>query len=392
VQFQIDGANFGSPVPLSGGQAISATISTLAAGTHSIAANYSGGGNYNPSTASTKQTVNDSSATVQVSLTTGTNPSNYGASLTFTAAVNGQYGQVTNHGRSAQPQIATGSVTWSTNTGCGATPLTAGSAICTTSILPGGPDNVGATYGGDSDHNGGSGSVQQGVNEQTPLVTVTNVNPASEGYGAGTATVVTATLTWTGSGNAPAGNLAFKSTAGGAFAGSSSCSKTNTATITCTQSFTPSVTDAAATYTMSASYSSDGNYNSASSTQTNNFSIVQSKVTPTVSVLSVLPNPVPYGIGLGAIVTATLSWTGSGAAPTASSGPPLNFSSAVSSLLCVWEKSVRSSAAHCSLRWRRMRWAPIRFPRATQATVTTIRRAAPRPTILESRRIYRSST
>jgi hypothetical protein len=38
------------------------------------------------------------------------------------------------------------------------------------------------------------------------------------------------------------------------------------------------VTDAAATYTMSASYSSDGNYNSASSTQTNNFSIVDLRV------------------------------------------------------------------------------------------------------------------
>jgi Big-like domain-containing protein len=49
IQFRVNGANFGSPVTLSGGKAILAT-SSLPAGTDNMAASYSGNGNLNPST------------------------------------------------------------------------------------------------------------------------------------------------------------------------------------------------------------------------------------------------------------------------------------------------------------------------------------------------------
>ena len=325
VQFQIDNVNFGTPVTLVGGQAVSGTTTTLALGPHSIAAIYSGDTDHTGSTGSLQQTVNAAGADEEVYLTGGSNPSTYGAPVTFTAIISGQYGEAVHQRTAVHPRIVTGTVTWSANTGCGATPITSGTATCTTSVLPGGSDTVTAAYNGDPNHTASSGSLGQAVNLQTPTVAVTNISPASEGYGAGTATLITATLTWTGSGVAPTGGLMFKSTAAGSFAGSPSCSAAPL-TITCTQSFTPATTDAVGAYTISARYASDGNYNSASSTQTNNFSITQTKSTPTVTMTSVFPNVERYGSSVGTAITATISWTGSGPAPTGK-GALLSFSS-----------------------------------------------------------------
>jgi hypothetical protein len=147
---------------------------------------------------------------------------------------------------------------------------------------------------------------------QTPTVTVTNVSTASEAYGSGTATVVTATLAWTGSGAAPTGGLTFASTAAGSYSAPSCTGATSP--ITCTATFTPTATDAVAIYTLSASYVATANYNGSSSAQTNNFSIAAQ--TPTVTVTKVSPASEAYGSGTATVVTATLSWTGSGAAPT----------------------------------------------------------------------------
>jgi hypothetical protein len=94
VQFQIDGANFGSPVAISGGSATSAPTSGLSAGSHTVEAVYSGDPNFSASTsAGITQTVKASlpvyinassgaaysynSSTGALSLTNGT--------LTFTA-------------------------------------------------------------------------------------------------------------------------------------------------------------------------------------------------------------------------------------------------------------------------------------------------------------------
>ena len=52
VQFQVDGANFGSPVTLVNGNATSKSISTLKLGTHTVTASYSGDPDFTASTAS----------------------------------------------------------------------------------------------------------------------------------------------------------------------------------------------------------------------------------------------------------------------------------------------------------------------------------------------------
>ncbi len=164
-----------------------------------------------------------------------------------------------------------------------------------------------------------SGTAAFTVTQQTPTVAVTNVSIGSEAYGSGTATTVTAALSWTGNGVAPTGGLSFSSTAAGGF-GPASCSGT-TSPISCGAAFTPTATDAPNTYTLSANFSGDTNYGIASSTQTNNFSIAQQ--TPTVVVTNVSVGSEPYGSGTAAAVTATLSWTGSGVAPSGG----LSFSS-----------------------------------------------------------------
>jgi len=68
VQFKIDGSDFGSPVALSGGSATSDATSTLAAGSYTVSAVYSGEANFDSSTSSPlTQTVNKAAATVTLS-------------------------------------------------------------------------------------------------------------------------------------------------------------------------------------------------------------------------------------------------------------------------------------------------------------------------------------
>ncbi|MGA9527391.1 MAG: Ig-like domain repeat protein, partial [Terriglobales bacterium] len=176
VQFYIDSTAFGSAVTLSSGSATSGSISTLAVGNHTVTATYSGDTNNSGSTGTLSggQTVGQAGAgTITVSLTSGTDPSTYGQSLTFTASIPGQYGQVKGRNPNGKggikPETVTGTVTWSPNTGCSpttVTPGTPGTATCTTSILPvGTSDTVTANYGGDSNHSSGSGSVSQQVNQ-----------------------------------------------------------------------------------------------------------------------------------------------------------------------------------------------------------------------------------
>ena len=156
-----------------------------------------------------------------------------------------------------------------------------------------------------------SGTGTLTVTQQTPTVAVTNVSVNSEAYGSGTATTVTATLSWTGNGVAPTGGLSFSSTAAGGF-GPANCIGT-TSPISCSATFTPTATDAPNTYTLSANFSGDTNYGTASSTQTNNFSIAKNS---SVS-LSITNVSTTYGSTTPVSVSTLVSWSGGGSAPTA---------------------------------------------------------------------------
>ncbi|MBZ5529918.1 MAG: Ig-like domain repeat protein [Acidobacteriia bacterium] len=140
-----DGATpISSDVPLVAGSA-SLTISSLPAGTHSITAQYSGDANFNAAASpALTQIVNSpkANAAITLVLSSGTNPSVFGAPLTFTARVT--------------PASATGTVVFFDGPVAmsGNVPLVGGTASFSTSALTAGTHSITAQYGGDGSFNG----------------------------------------------------------------------------------------------------------------------------------------------------------------------------------------------------------------------------------------------
>ncbi|MGB0044420.1 MAG: Ig-like domain repeat protein [Terriglobales bacterium] len=147
---------------------LTCTTSSLAVGTDTVTATYAGDAYTSTSNGSVSggQVVSLASTTTKVS--SSTNPSVAGQSVTFTATV-----------AVVAPGVGTptGTVGWSSNTGCGTTAVSAGKATCTTSSLPGGTDTVTANYNGDATHGTSNGSVSQVVNA------VLTVTPMSLTFG-----------------------------------------------------------------------------------------------------------------------------------------------------------------------------------------------------------------
>src|SRR5439155_6287947 len=94
VQFQADGSNLGSPVPVSttlGVTTASLSTAALAGGTHTISASYSGDNNFTNSASNPiTQTVGKVSTTT--TLVSSANLSVWGQSVTFTVTVTGNSG------------------------------------------------------------------------------------------------------------------------------------------------------------------------------------------------------------------------------------------------------------------------------------------------------------
>jgi hypothetical protein len=143
VTFYDGGVSLGSAPLSSGGQASLAT-STLAAGTHSITAAYSGDSTFTGSTTNVlSQTVNkDATAT---SLASSLNPAKYGQTVTFTATVT--------------PSAATGTVTFlNGSTAMGTVVLSSGQAQFSTSFKQG-TYSITAAYNGNTTFAGSTSPV-----------------------------------------------------------------------------------------------------------------------------------------------------------------------------------------------------------------------------------------
>jgi len=147
------------------------TTTTLPVGTDTIAANYSGDTNNNPSSNSPglSQVVNakwPSTTKVVPSL----NPSTYGQAVTFTATV------------TSSGSTPTGTMAFTANSvtisGCSAVTLTgSATAACNTTSLGAGTDSIVATYSGDTTHASSiSPTVSQVVNQATLTVTAQNAS------------------------------------------------------------------------------------------------------------------------------------------------------------------------------------------------------------------------
>ena len=196
IQFQIDGVNAGSPVPLSGNTA-AYTTTDVNAGTHSVVALYSGDGNFAASTsAAFVQSVAQAAAATAISSSNGSTI--YGQPVTFTATV-------TPASRSAKG----GDVQFQVDGNNKGSPvdLTGNMATYTTSTLATGSHLIVAVYSGDSNLTAStSPALTQDVAQAT---TTTAVSSSSALASNGQPVTFTATVKPT-SGNGETGTVQFQ--------------------------------------------------------------------------------------------------------------------------------------------------------------------------------------
>ncbi len=169
------------------------STSTLAQGSHGITATYSGDSNYAGSSGVLTQFIGQQTSSVNV--TSSDNPAPTGQAVTFTANVSGDIG------------IPTGTVTFlDGTTTLGTSTLDAnGNATLTASTLALGNHNITATYGGDTNYTGSSGSLTEVISQETnsTMSLVSSANPALAGQ------AVTFTATVSGSRGTPTGSVTF---------------------------------------------------------------------------------------------------------------------------------------------------------------------------------------
>jgi hypothetical protein len=160
----LDGATkLAIPVTLANGSA-SLTFAALAAGIHSIVADYSGDNNFVPAnSAALTQTVNEASTTIQ--MVSSANPSYVDQGVTFRATVTGQF-----------QGLATGSVTFKQGKVILATEtLTNGQATYATTFTTTGARSITATYSGDGNNLPSTSAALKQVVDSLPAATTTSV-------------------------------------------------------------------------------------------------------------------------------------------------------------------------------------------------------------------------
>jgi Big-like domain-containing protein len=253
-----DGATIiGSPATLTAGVATVSTSTLTASGSpHSITAVYSGDTNFTTSTSSVLSQVVNQATTTRLALTSGTTPSAFGQSLTFTATV--------------APTAGTGTPTGTVNffdgtstTPIGTETLSSGAATFSTSSLTvsGSPHSITAVYAGAGTFAGSTSSaVSQVVNRaNTALIAVSN-SPTVTGNAT---TTLTATLTNT-SASVPA---AAGQTVSFTITHSSSTVVTGTGTTNASGVATASVSTSGVSVgdTITASFAGNTSYNAATS-------------------------------------------------------------------------------------------------------------------------------
>ena len=171
------------------------TIDTLSVGANSITATYGGDSGHSGSASpAVSQVVNKATTTGAVN--SSLNPSSSGQSVTFTAAVTGEYGGT-----------PTGNVTFYNGTvSLGTAALAGGTASYTTSTLTAATHSITAVYGGDTNFTGStSPKLSQVVTAAlaTKTVVASSVNPSL------VAQSVTFTATVTASTGTPGGTVTF---------------------------------------------------------------------------------------------------------------------------------------------------------------------------------------
>jgi len=273
VQFNIDGSAFGSPVTLAFGSASSASIATLAVGTHTVTAVYSGDTN-NPGSTGTLsggQVVTQASQTITV---TTPAPSTAIDKSSFTVVASATSGLPISFTHSGA--CTNSNATYTINA------LAKPGATCTVTM----------NQAGNSDY-----TAAPTVNETTTVVTPTAPTvsftgaPASATY----SSIFTVTASSTNDPSVPS------------ITSSGSCALSNTVVNGTTVSDSVTITNGTGTCTLTAQWAASGGYAAAKATQ----KTAAAKATPVVSFTGA---PADADQGANFTVTATSNESGSGAA------------------------------------------------------------------------------
>lgn len=289
VNFTIDGSTVATVSVNSAEPATaSTTITAPTSGSHTLEAVYSGDSNYASST-SAGVALNVAKTSTTISITPSTTTPTAGSSLQVFATISaGSYGSAAPTGTVTVMLDGISEGTASVNS---AEPAT---ASVTFTVPSTGTHTLTASYSGDTNYNSSttSSSVTLNVSKSTPTVVVT---PATLSPGVGSALQLTASVSPPSSGGtAPTGTVNFM--LDGASVGTALVSSGSPSTATLTIN-----TPALGSHTVQASYSGDGNYNTATS------SVVTINVTRGNTTLSVTPGTTsPLG-GSTMLVTATLN-------------------------------------------------------------------------------------
>ena len=216
--------------------------SSMAIGSHSITATYSGDSNFTGGTSTALSQVVQQ-ATTTTALSASANPSTFGASVTFTATVTAQ--------ASGSP---TGTVTFSDgSTTLGQGTVNAGTATYSTASLAPGSHSITATYSGDSNFTGSASTVLGQVVQKANTTVALNA-PGSANVNQ---IIALAANVASGTSGVPTGTVNFLD--GTTQIGSGSLNGSGTATFSTS-------TLAAGSHSITAVYGGDGNFNGSTST------------------------------------------------------------------------------------------------------------------------------
>lgn len=282
-----DGANVLGAVGLTGGTA-SLTTTTLAAGSHSIIASYSGDttNSFNPSTSpALAQTVNLATSTTVV--TSSVNPSYLNQTVTYTATITSQYGGAV----SGNVMFKQGATTLAT------VPLPLGTTQVSysTSYATAGTYNITAVYSGDVNNIGSTSAVLKQSVKALPIATTTVV--ASSGSPSLINQPVTFTATISSTDGVPDNvTVTFYD---GATALGTVTSASGVAV------FGPVSSLTAKTHTIKATYAGDATYKTSTGSVTQVVNLY-----PTTTTATATPNSIAFGQAVELTATVTSSAPG----------------------------------------------------------------------------------
>jgi hypothetical protein len=259
----LDGTNTIGTSVVNGSGIATFSISTLSVGTHSITATYSGDSNFSAST-SPVLSQGVVSTTTSTAVTSSLNPSTESQSVTFTVTVNSAGLTPTGTVRLTDGSTMLGTLVLNG----------AGIATFTTSTLSVGTQGIQAAYSGDANNSPSSSPVLNQVVQKANTTTALSANPLSANLNQNV--TFTATVT-PGIAGTPTGTVSFLD--GTTQLGTSPVNGSGIATFSIS-------TLAAATHSITAVYSGDGNFNASTSAALSlivtapNFSLTSSTLSP----------------------------------------------------------------------------------------------------------------